>query len=53
MRIFNWHIIHDKELRRIRALDLQLKRKFSPDQINAILDGRGVHIARNPKRKAA
>jgi len=52
MKIFDWHIIKDSELRRIRQIDLSLKRKFSPEQIAAILDGK-AHIARNPNRKKA
>jgi len=50
MRIGNWHIIHDNELKRIREIDLKLRRKFSPAQIVAILDGTG-HYSRNPMKK--
>ena len=50
MKIGNWHIIHDSELKRIREIDIRLKRKFSPEQIKAILDGTG-HYSRNPKRE--
>ena len=52
MRIFNWHIIHDNELKRLRERDLQLARKFSKKEIEALLDG-SYHIRRNPRRKAA
>lgn len=52
MRIFNWHIIHDRELRQIRERDQALARKFSKREIEALLDG-SYHIRRNPKRKAA
>lgn len=52
MKIFNWHIIHDRELRQLRERDIQLARKFSKKEIEALLDG-SYHIRRNPKRKAA
>lgn len=52
MKVFNWHIIHDRELKQIREIDLKLKRKFSPSERQAILDGR-AHCHLNPKKKAA
>jgi len=50
MKLFNYHLISDAEYRRIRQIDMALKRRFTPEQIEAIMSGK-VYIARNPTRK--
>ena len=35
----NWHIIHDRELRVIRMLDIKRRRKFTKQEIFNRVDG--------------
>ena len=44
-------LISDAEYRRIRQIDMALKRRFSPAQIEQIMTGK-VYIAKNPTRKS-
>jgi hypothetical protein len=59
MKIGNWHIIHDRELRQKereredeRDLAMRLKRILTPSQIQSIMDGKGYY-SRMPIRKKA
>lgn len=51
MKLFNYHLISDAEYRRIRQIDMALRRRFTPVQIEQIMSGR-VYIAKNPTRKS-
>jgi len=51
MKLFNYHLISDAEYRRIRQIDMALKRRFNPAQIEQIMTGK-VYIAKNPTRKS-
>ncbi len=52
MRIWgtSFHIVHDSELKRRDELELALKRRFTPEQWQAIREGR-AHVHRNPVKK--
>lgn len=57
IRIFgtNFHIITDRDLKRLRDRDFELsrlRRKLTDRQITGLLDGK-AHIARNPIRTKA
>jgi hypothetical protein len=57
MRIIgtNFHIITDRDLKRLRDRDIELgklRRKITERQIEGILDGKS-HVARNPVRRKA
>jgi len=52
MRIGKWHIISDEELKKRQETELELKRRFSPEIIEALKSG-VVHLRRNPKRAGA
>jgi hypothetical protein len=49
MKIGKWHIISDEELKKRQETELELKRRFSPEIIEALKSG-SVHLRRNPKR---
>ena len=51
-QLFNWHIIHDSEMRKIRETELALKRRFTEAQIADLRNGK-LHLHKNPTKKVA
>ena len=52
MKLGNWHIIHDSELKKIREIETSLKRRFTAAQIEELRNGK-IHLQRYPVKRVA